>query len=260
MLPNFLCIGGQKCGTTWLHYMLAQHPQICMPRKKELFFFDIEENFEGLGREGYEDFFSHHDGEPVVGEITPAYLWTEQCRPDYEFVSYRRHTPDRVKALLGDDVKIIVLIRNPARRALSAFVHHMHRGRIAPGQTMMDAGRRYGILGMGFYRQNLAAWYEQFDPERFLIRSYDDVRNDKQAVLRDVYRFLGVDESFAPQEQQKHYQKTLDYLVEDRGVFLPRRFGWNRKILGGGDIAALNDLYADEIRGIEEEHGLSLAG
>ena len=40
MLPNFLCIGAEKSGTTWLYHNLKKHPQIWMPPVKEIHYLD----------------------------------------------------------------------------------------------------------------------------------------------------------------------------------------------------------------------------
>lgn len=259
MLPNFICIGAQKSGTTWLHNMLAQHPDICMPIKKELFFFDMQENFEGLGRKGYEAYFSHHGDEAAVGEITPAYLWTRPVEADCDFNPYRRDTPERVRSLLGGDVKLIVLLRDPVWRAVSAYVHHMHRQRIRPGENILSAGRRHGILSMGFYSRNLEPWMDVFDPKNVLVRSYDEIKSNKKQLLRDIYAFLGVLDDFSPAEQEKRYMKTRDYVVKNDNVYIFQKRFWKRKIVSRHDIDALKDLYADEIATVEKTFDLSLA-
>ena len=42
---DFIVAGAQKCGTTALHYQLEKHPQIALPNKEEMHFFDDEERF-----------------------------------------------------------------------------------------------------------------------------------------------------------------------------------------------------------------------
>ena len=39
-LPNFICIGAQRAGTTWLYHCLKEHPEVFVPEKKELRFFN----------------------------------------------------------------------------------------------------------------------------------------------------------------------------------------------------------------------------
>ena len=38
--PDFLCVGAQKGGTTWLYQQLDSHPDFWMPPVKELHYFD----------------------------------------------------------------------------------------------------------------------------------------------------------------------------------------------------------------------------
>ncbi len=72
--PPSLEIGTQKSGTTWLSSMLAQHPEVFIPKQKELHFFNISYNYDkGIG--WYRKQFSGYSGEKAVGECTPNYLW-----------------------------------------------------------------------------------------------------------------------------------------------------------------------------------------
>jgi len=70
MLPNFLCVGAQKAGTTTLYEILKQHPDIFLPKKiKETKFFVFEEKYQ-KGKAWYESaFFSEWKNEHAVGEV-----------------------------------------------------------------------------------------------------------------------------------------------------------------------------------------------
>lgn len=68
MLPTFIGLGAQRAGTTWLYSCLAEHPEVFMSRKKELYYFS--KNYE-LGREWYESQFAEAAGARARGEITP---------------------------------------------------------------------------------------------------------------------------------------------------------------------------------------------
>jgi hypothetical protein len=62
LLPNFICPGAQKAGTTTLHNILKQHPDIFLPNLKEAHFFDIEDRYKkGIlwWIEGIRDGFKH---------------------------------------------------------------------------------------------------------------------------------------------------------------------------------------------------------
>ena len=71
MLPNFLGIGVQRAATTWLHNCLDEHPQVFVPKDKELHFFSSQFD---RGLAWYESCFAAANGQMAVGEITPTYL------------------------------------------------------------------------------------------------------------------------------------------------------------------------------------------
>jgi len=72
-LPNFLIIGAQKSGTTWLARILKQHPEIFV-YGKEIHFFDRQQNFD-KGIDWYKGHFEEIPHKQFVGEKTPDYLW-----------------------------------------------------------------------------------------------------------------------------------------------------------------------------------------
>ena len=67
---SFLCIGGQKCGTTWLHEMLLKNQALSLPTQKEVHFWDWHRR-KGLG--WYSNQFPHTCQDCLHGEITPCY-------------------------------------------------------------------------------------------------------------------------------------------------------------------------------------------
>jgi len=99
---NFLGIGAQKCGTTWLYAMLSKHPDIAFPGGKEIHFWSEDDYQERLA--WYQNLFS--GDEQVKGEITPAYAFLDG---------------GRIKEIyrLVPDLRLIYMIRNPVNRAWS---------------------------------------------------------------------------------------------------------------------------------------------
>jgi len=73
--PTFLCIGAQKCGTTWLARAVKQHPQVSPGKKKELHFFNHRDAYD-RGLEWYEAQFRSRPQTRATGEFTPNYWWT----------------------------------------------------------------------------------------------------------------------------------------------------------------------------------------
>lgn len=81
-LPDFICPGPIKCGTTQLHEWLKQHPQVFLYEKfKEINFFN--KNFSN-GIDVYSRFFSRCREELIAGDISPTYFHHKEC-------------PDRIK-------------------------------------------------------------------------------------------------------------------------------------------------------------------
>src|SRR5690606_19149476 len=114
MLPNFLVIGAQKAGTTWLYDVLRRHPDIFLPETKELSYFcqlDSDGNelnhFSRLDLAWYEGFFSAQDTETAIGEISPMYLCDEMA-------------PRRIASTFPS-IKLIAALRDPVERAASEY-------------------------------------------------------------------------------------------------------------------------------------------
>jgi hypothetical protein len=179
-LPDFLGIGAQKAGTTWLGTNLRCHPELFVSRPQELHFFD--EHFDA-GLAAYSGNFSDAGGR-VKGEITPAYalLPAERVR----FI--RRVMPD---------VRLVFVMRNPIERAWSqAMMKLVH----IPGRNLEDLSEAELLDQMssrasrrrGDYVATLDTWQSEFPTEQLFIGFFEDVKQRPQELLSDVFDFLGV--------------------------------------------------------------------
>src|SRR5690348_11928752 len=80
VLPNFLVIGVEKGGTTWLHTQLKKHPEIFLPNTKEVHFFNkynsnfVAHDYFKFGLDWYREFFKDYEGQQAIGEVTPMYI------------------------------------------------------------------------------------------------------------------------------------------------------------------------------------------
>src|SRR5436853_6149268 len=98
---DFVVAGVQKAGTTALHYFIAKHPHIALPRDQALHFFDKEENFRG-----------EPDYNILLGNFDPARRWqiAGEVTSDY---AYWKPAMERI-ARYNPRMKIIISLRNPA--------------------------------------------------------------------------------------------------------------------------------------------------
>lgn len=193
MLPNFLCIGSQKAGTTTISQVLESHPGVYMAQPRETRFFVDETRF-AFGLQNYEMmFFSGWNGQPAVGEKTPEYLLFND-------------TAARVQATLGDDVRLIVSVRNPAKRAFSQFRHNLMQRvetltfaqaldeELARIQRSPSHTALFGYHHRGCYARRLQPWLETFKREQILILKFEtDVAGPAMAQLpARLFAFLGL--------------------------------------------------------------------
>lgn len=190
-LPNFLIIGTQKGGTSWMRNMLRQHPDVFMP-KEEIHFFDKPDHF-ALGTAWYMAHFAGAQGQIAVGEKTPNYLLTD---PDDPLVM-----PCRIHSLLPD-ARLIAILRNPVERAISGINHHIRLGSLPPDVDIDAAIQKFieedaAFIRYGYYYRHLSAFYEFYDPARVRVLIYeDDVVARPQQALRATCEFLTIDPAF----------------------------------------------------------------
>jgi len=204
-LPNFLIVGAAKSGTSSLHNYLNQHPEVFMPsynsegmKVKEPRFL-IKDLVKHRLHNGvwswveYKSLFNDVIDEKAIGESTVLYLY------------YYKDAIKNIKEKLGNDVKIIIMLRNPADRAYSAF-QHVSRGfkeqNSFEKSLEMEDGRleREGNLtpmvmykDMGLYHEMVKAYQENFKDVHIVI--YDDFRDDTESEMKKTYQFLGISDN-----------------------------------------------------------------
>jgi hypothetical protein len=202
--PNFLVLGAQKAGTTWLADMLRQHPQICMPEKKEIHFFNKRENYQ-KGFDWYEEHFEACN-EPVRGEATPNYFWTSRDEEEIRESGRTKNIPELVQDAYPD-LQFIVSLRDPVDRAVSAYRTLVRAGYVAPRKSILEVAHHYGIVSIGDYQTHIDRWFEHFSRSQFLFLIFEeDIKSNRRSTVTDMYRFLDVDSAFMPEniDVRKH--------------------------------------------------------
>jgi hypothetical protein len=207
-LPQFIILGAQKAGTTSLHDYLSQHPQLVPSLKKEVHFFDggthpSIDTFE-KGLPWYRAHFplerDLQDGKQTF-ESSPLYL-------------FHPRVPQRIAEVLPN-VKMIVLLRNPSKRAISHYFHERRKGREPLGMyeaftseecrlAPLIENANYNSHGFihhsykcrGLYQQQLERYFQLFTKEQLLILSSEHFFSATAACLRTVFEFIGVDPEY----------------------------------------------------------------
>ena len=201
-LPNFLIVGAAKCGTSSLHKYLDQHPEIFMSKVKEPRFISSQVTpfpLNGPGDhkveawyvknfEDYSNLFADADGYPVVGESSADTLY------------FHKGTIPVIKKYLGDP-KIVIMLRNPVKRAFSAYQHMVRdlREDLSFEDGLLEEPNRiknnweliYHYKAASLYYDSVKAFLENFSSVKIILTEEQEKR--PQQVLRDIFRFLGVD-------------------------------------------------------------------
>lgn len=257
MLPDFLIIGAQKCGTTSLYSHLSQHPCVGAAFEKEVRYFN---NHYAKGVDWYKAHFptiwkrdrvTRRNGNKfITGEGEPSYLPNPVAA-------------ERVLDLVPD-VRLVVMLRNPVDRAYSHHQHRFARNREQrtfeevcavdketlkdgwdglPTEDLIRLGHsHYSYLPRGFYYEQLKDWMAVFPKEQFLIVRAEDFFSETQAVYDDVLDFLDLP-GHRLEERKRHNvgkynepmadetrQDLADYFRPHNQRlydFLGRDFGWS---------------------------------
>lgn len=205
-IPNFLIISGGRSGTTSLYHYLSEHPEIYMSPNKEPYFltgldFNSFINTPGFflkklwvkDLKTYKQLFDKVSNEKLIGEASVSYLY------------YYKETIPNIKKYLGDP-KIIIIIRNPAERAFSHYLHNIQNDleKLKFEDAIVEEKERilknwwwgFHYKNAGYYLKPIIAYKENFTRVRIFF--FDDFKNNFFSVFREMLLFLEVDVDFKP--------------------------------------------------------------
>ncbi len=160
--PDFLCVGAQKAGTTWLYQQLDSHPDFWMPPIKELHYFD---------------------------ELSKVQRARPPCCRDERDVRFVEYFPN---------LKVIFLARDPVERAWSHLSMEVHYGQIEPFDVtdITDVNRnllRRGMRLRSYPSATVARWKRYVHPDRFRVYFFDDLQRNPAELRGFILHFLGAD-------------------------------------------------------------------
>ena len=199
---SFIIIGAQKSGTSSLYKYITDHPEISRTKKKELHYFDL--NFD-KGKNWYLSHFQDNDN--LTGEASPYYI-------------FHPHVFRRIKNEFPD-VKLIVLLRNPADRAISHYYHNINKKREPLSiqhafyfekarlekefnEMLEDEHynsyiyQHYSYKKRGIFFEQLQNYFDLFNRKQLFTIQSEKLFNTPESVLVKIWRFLEVDENFIP--------------------------------------------------------------
>ena len=214
-LPDFIMCGAMKSGTSTLHYILNQHPNVFIP-KREIGFFDIDNIFE------HPD-YSHFDGNNWIThdiDSNPEKFWDwysshfNNAKPtDIIGEDSTTYFSSKIAAkrlsLQSKDIKLIVLLRQPTIRAYSQFWHLVRTGRAKYDFERTILHNPWSVLYRSLYLEHLNVLFKHINKENIKVVIFEEFIKDKQNVLKDLCSFINVDYDLLPTSSlNAHVNKT----------------------------------------------------
>ncbi|WP_328794709.1 sulfotransferase domain-containing protein [Herbidospora solisilvae] len=239
MLPSFLIVGAQRCGTTSLYRALSQHPMVAKPvLRKGVHYFDMAY---GRGLAWYRAHFPLRRTGMLAFESSPYYLFHPLAGP-------------RIAWDLPD-VKLVVLVRDPVERAISAHAHELARGfesepsfaravelepeRLAGESARLCAAplsashahRHHAYLARGRYAEQLARLEPLIPRDRVKVIDSGRFFADPMPVYDDLLSFLGLPPAADP-VFDRHNSRTYAPIPRDLRSRLSEHFlPWDALLL-----------------------------
>ena len=210
--PDFVIVGAQRCGTTSLFRALNKHPAM-MPNvinAKGIHYFDTSYHNDlawylahfpsRAERDSHAASVGH---KAIAGEASPYYL-------------YHPAGAERMAQAIPD-AKIIVLLRDPVKRAISHHLHMVFEGHESiedldqaldmestrlegiEERLMSDPSyvsrphQHYSYMARGHYAQQLEKLYTHFDRKNVLVMTTDKLISDSQPSLSAIQSFIGLE-------------------------------------------------------------------
>jgi hypothetical protein len=190
---NIIGIGAQKCASTWVYGMLAEHPDVAVSEEKEVNFFSY---YYDRGYHWYHQQFSD-DNQKHLAEVSPSYF----CDPA---------VPARV-ARYNPDAKIVLTLRDPLQRALSNHKHEVRMGHADASDLSLEAGLENNpmYVEQGRYATHLKNWLQVFPEQQILVLLMEDIKSAPEETVQKLYKFVGIDADYEPQTLEKTYNRSF---------------------------------------------------
>lgn len=295
--PNFFLVGTVKGGTTALHRYLYAHPDIYVSPVKEVNYFskdaiypelfakdyrhdvaiDIDKYLSGerlqpvhiahiTDEATYQRLFDRVKNETAIGEMSLSYML-------YDGVA------EKIKSY-NSDAKIIMILRNPSERAYSQYIMNLKQGKILNDNFLEEIinddsaspsgwGINHQYLYIGKYYKQVKNYLNVFPKNQVKIILYDDLVEDAQAVMKELFRFLEVTEDIIIDSNKKYNEggmsrfSYLNYYLNQWGIIQSAKnilpYSWRAVLkklfytqnnipkLSDTDRKWLNDYYREDI-------------
>lgn len=194
-MTQFFIVGAQRCGTSYLHSILEEHPQICMakPLRPEPKYF-LSDNFVFDERQYRESYYSGCGVASCFGEKSTSY-----CE--------HRNAALRIKSAFPK-AKIIFMLRDPVHRAISNYFFSVQNGletrsisdaifnrSAAPSLPLSVSTDPFNYLGRGDYEKHIREFIDIFGTANVSVNIFEQFKGNLEEFSA-LYKFLDVNPNF----------------------------------------------------------------
>lgn len=176
MSPNFLFIGPDKTGSSWLFEVLSRLDDVFVAPAKDLYYFD---RYYHLGEKWYSDQFRDWSGERAVGEISHDYLFSP--------LAASRIANDLPRA------RLLVSLRDPVARTFSHYLY-LRRSGLVNAPLLESLEKWPELVNNSLYGKHLLAYYKYFPQDQIHIGWFEEMSERPLAYLNKINRFLALPE------------------------------------------------------------------
>ncbi len=241
---DFLCPGFTKCGTTSMHYALAQNPKIFLPKVKETYFLNY-----AVDEKAHEAFKNHYKPEEtagrIVGDIEPGY----------------KNMAEDVHRYCGSDLKLIFCVRNPVDVLYSYYKMEMRNalfmleastsgtesnewdGNVSP-ELFDKWAVKYSFRGR--YSDYINSYLKYYPMEQIKIIVGEELYADTKNAMDDLQSFLGIPEKDKLEYREFPRENIGSKVAKDQiGLEINKNIQQLRyKLIQKGDFQSLDLLYS----------------
>lgn len=180
-VPHFLIIGAMKSGTTTLYDSIAVSNDVFLPELKEP---GILTNYRTVAKakQAYGEHFSGAGEDKILGEATTHYT----MQPLFEDVS------EHARDVCGNDVKLLMILRDPVARILSHLRHDYMVGRLTTSEFDAAVQNDNRYFEVSDYATQLEPWLKTFDRSQFHFVDFAKFISNHAEETQKVASFLKI--------------------------------------------------------------------
>lgn len=201
MKVDFFIVGAMRSGTSSIRDQLDLDPKINMAHGEPMFFSNDKKYQQGFSE--YHALFDWSNSDVVLrGEKSPRYAVSPTA-------------PKRVYDY-NSEAKIIWMLRDPVKRAISHYIHSVYRAgdnatsldeAIEKSGELEKSNSTMAYVFRSQYEKQIDAWSKYFPHQKIVI--LEDLINNSESVMREIYDYLEVDPGIAL-GFQRHSRAKVD--------------------------------------------------